>query len=564
MVNLNNRTLYITLAAIIALASVSLIFYGTLKNDAPVTYSMIDNAAALIGLEFSRAEKDSMVEGLNDLLSNYESLRGIEMPNSLPPAIEFSPILPGMVFENKPSQFRYNRPPNIERPEKLEDVAFWPITKLSELIRTRKVSSVELTNMYLDRLRKYGPVLECVITLTDELALQQAMRADEEITSGNYRGPLHGIPWGAKDLLATKGIKTTWGSMPFKEQLFDYDAAIVKKLEEAGAVLVAKLTLGALAWDDVWYGGFTRNPWKLDEGSSGSSAGPGAATAAGLVGFAIGSETWGSIISPSTRTGTTGLRPTFGMVSRQGAMALSWTMDKLGPMTRSVTDAAIVFNAIYGPDGQDLTVVDKPFDYNENIDLSSVKIGYLKTEFDKERDQKSIDQEVLDLLWSLGAELVPIEFPEFPVKDIAFILSAEAAAAFDKLTRSGDDDMLIRQKKQAWPNVFRQSRLIPAVEYINANRARTLLMREIDQLFRDIDVFVAPTFGSGDLLATNLTGHPAVVLPNGFRENGTPTSITFTGKLYDEGTLLAIAGAYQNATGYHLKHPELPESETNL
>ncbi|MCH7955452.1 MAG: amidase [Candidatus Marinimicrobia bacterium] len=556
---MNKRTVYITIAAVALLAFISLIFYGTLKNERSVTYSMIDDAAAVIGLEFSRAEKDSMVEDLSDLLENYESLRGIEMPNSIVPAIVFNPILPGMVFENKSSKFSHNRPANVERPENLEDVAFWPITKLSELIRTRKVSSVELTNMYLDRLRKYGPLLECVITLTDELALRQAKRADEEIAAGNYKGPLHGIPWGAKDLLATKGIKTTWGSVPFKEQVFDYDATVVKKLEEAGAVLVAKLTLGALAWGDVWYGGLTRNPWNLEEGSSGSSAGPGAATAAGLVGFAIGSETWGSIISPSTRTGTTGLRPTFGRVSRTGAMALSWTMDKLGPMTRSVTDAAIVFNAIYGPDGQDLTVADRPFNYDENIDLSSVKIGYLKSEFDKERDQKAIDDEVLDVLWALGAELVPIEFPDFPVYDIGFILSAEAAAAFDKLTRSGDDDRLIRQKRQAWPNVFRQSRLIPAVEYINANRARTLLMMEMETLFKSVDVFVAPTFGSGDLLATNLTGHPAVVLPNGFRENGTPTSITFTGKLYDEGTLLAIAGAYQNATDFHLRYPVLSE-----
>ena len=559
MATLNKKTVYITVTAVTVLAFISMIFYGTLKNERRVTNSMIDDAAALIGLEFSRAEKDSMVGDLNDLLDNYESLRGIEMPNSNAPAFVFNPILPGMVFEPKSNNFSHNRPRNVERPENLEDVAFWPITKLAELIRTRKVSSVELTNMYLDRLRKYGPVLECVVTLTDRLALQQAKRADEEIAAGNYKGPLHGIPWGAKDLLATKGIKTTWGSVPFKEQVFDYDATIVKKLEEAGAVLVAKLTLGALAWGDVWYGGLTRNPWNLEEGSSGSSAGPGAATAAGLVGFAIGSETWGSIISPSTRTGTTGLRPTFGRVSRQGAMALSWTMDKLGPMTRSVTDAAIVFNAIYGPDGQDLTVTDRPFDYNENIDLSSVKIGYLKAEFDKERDQKAIDDEVIDVLWALGAELVPIEFPDFPVYDIGFILGAEAAAAFDHLTRSGDDDLLVRQKKQAWPNVFRQSRFIPAVEYINANRARTQLMMEMEKLFKDIDVFVAPTFGSGDLLATNLTGHPAVVLPNGFRENDTPTSITFTGKLYDEGTLLAVAGAYQNATDFHLRHPVLQE-----
>ncbi|MCH7619195.1 MAG: amidase [Candidatus Marinimicrobia bacterium] len=559
MIKINKRLVILTSAAILILAVISSTFYGTLKDEGRVSSSMIDDAASVIGLEFTRSEKDSMVEDLNDLLDSYESLRALNLPNSLPPAIGFNPVLPGMVSGTESGNFRYNRPDNVKRPQNLEEVAFWTVAELAELIRTRQVTSVELTNMYLERLRKYGPILECVVTLTDELALEQAKKADAEIDSGNYKGPLHGIPWGAKDLLATKGIKTTWGGTPYKEQMFDYDAAVVKKLEEAGAVLVAKLTLGALAWGDVWYGGKTRNPWKLEQGSSGSSAGPGAATAAGLVGFSIGSETWGSIISPATRNGTTGLRPTFGMVSRHGAMALSWTMDKLGPMTRSVTDAALVFNAIYGPDGLDLSVVDKPFEYNENIDLSRIRIGYLKKEFDEEREQKDIDNEVIDVLWALGAELVPIEFPDFPVNDISFILSAEAAAAFDELTRSGKDELLVRQKKQAWPNVFRQARLIPAVEYINANRARRLLMQKMEEMLKDIDLYVAPTFGGGSLLATNLTGHPAVVLPNGFREDGTPTSITFTGKLYDEGRLLAVAGAYQKATDHHLKYPALSE-----
>ena len=559
MININKRVVILTSTAILILAVISSTFYGTLKKEGRVSSSMIDDAASVIGLEFTRSEKDSMVEDLNDLLDSYESLRALNLPNSLPPAIGFNPVLPGMVSGTESGNFRYNRPDNVKRPQNLEEVAFWTVAELAELIRTRQVTSVELTNMYLERLRKYGPILECVVTLTDELALEQAKKADAEIDSGNYKGPLHGIPWGAKDLLATKGIKTTWGGTPYKEQMFDYDAAVVKKLEEAGAVLVAKLTLGALAWGDVWYGGKTRNPWKLEQGSSGSSAGPGAATAAGLVGFSIGSETWGSIISPATRNGTTGLRPTFGMVSRHGAMALSWTMDKLGPMTRSVTDAALVFNAIYGPDGLDLSVVDKPFEYNESIDLSRIRIGYLKKEFDEEREQKDIDNEVIDVLWALGAELVPIEFPDFPVNDISFILSAEAAAAFDELTRSGKDELLVRQKKQAWPNVFRQARLIPAVEYINANRARRLLMQKMEEMLKDIDLYVAPTFGGGSLLATNLTGHPAVVLPNGFREDGTPTSITFTGKLYDEGRLLAVAGAYQKATDHHLKYPALSE-----
>jgi len=559
MIKFNEKKLISTIAVIILLGLITSTFYYSLKEEGNITSEIISEASEIMGLKFTRSEIDSMRGDLNDLLGNYETLRKINLENSVSPAFSFSAILPGMKFEEKGSSLRYKRPTSVQRPQNLEDVAFWTVTQLAELIRTRQVTSVELTQMYLSRLKKYGPILQSVITLTEDLAMKQARKADAEIRSGNYKGPLHGIPWGAKDLLATDGIKTTWGGMPFKEQMFDYNATVVNKLEEAGAVLVAKLTLGALAWGDVWYGGKTKNPWNLEEGSSGSSAGPGAATSAGLVGFAIGSETWGSIISPATRVGITGLRPTYGMVSRHGAMALSWTMDKLGPMTRSVNDAALVFNEIYGPDGLDLTVEDMPFNYDQNVNLSNLKIGYLKSAFEEERDQKKIDDEVIDVLWSIGAELIPIELPDFPVFDISFILGAEAAAAFDELTRSGDDDLLVRQIKQSWPNVFRQARLIPAVEYINANRARTLLMKQMENLFKEIDVFVAPTFGGNSLLMTNLTGHPAVVVPNGFRENNTPTSITFTGNLYDDGTVLAVAGAYQNATSFHLRHPELPE-----
>ena len=559
MIKFNEKKLISTIGVIILLILITSTFYYSLKEEGKITSKIISEASEIMGLEFTRSEIDSMRGDLNDLLGNYEELRKIDLSNSVSPAFSFSAILPGMKFEERRPNLRYKRPTGVNRPQNLEDVAFWTVTQLAELIRTRQVTSVELTEMYLNRLKKYGPTLQCVITLTEDLAMKQARNADAEIRSGNYKGPLHGIPWGAKDLLATNGIKTTWGGMPYKEQMFDYNATVVEKLEEAGAVLVAKLTLGALAWGDVWYGGKTKNPWNLEEGSSGSSAGPGAATSAGLVGFAIGSETWGSIISPSTRTGITGFRPTYGMVSRHGAMALSWTMDKLGPMTRSVNDAALVLNEIYGPDGLDLTVEDMPFNYNQNVNLSSLKIGYLKSEFEKERDQKAIDDEVIDVLWSIGAELIPIELPDFPVFDISFILSAEAAAAFDEITRSGDDDLLVRQIKQSWPNVFRQARLIPAVEYINANRARTLLMKQMEDLFKEIDVFVAPTFGGSSLLLTNLTGHPAVVVPNGFRENDTPTSITFTGNLYEDGIVLAVAGAYQDATNFHLRHPELPE-----
>jgi Asp-tRNA(Asn)/Glu-tRNA(Gln) amidotransferase A subunit family amidase len=415
--------------------------------------------------------------------------------------------------------------------------------------------------MYLSRLKKYGSKLECVITLTEERALEAARRADAEIAAGNYRGPLHGIPWGAKDLLAVAGYKTTWGAMPYKDQVIEADATVVKRLDDAGAVLVAKLSLGALAWGDVWYGGKTRNPWDYEQGSSGSSAGSAAATAAGLVGFSIGTETWGSIVSPSTRCGTTGLRPTFGRVSRHGAMALSWSMDKIGPICRSVEDCALVFDAICGPDGHDLSVVDAPFNWDASLDVKALRVGYVDSAFAEEREEqeewRQFDLMTLDKLRSLGIELVPIELPDLPIESLSFVLNAEAAAAFDDLTRSNRDDLMVRQVRNAWPNVFRQARLIPAVEYINANRVRTLAMQAMAEIMSKIDVYIAPSFVGSNLLLTNLTGHPSVVLPNGFREDGTPTSITFMGDLFAEARALAVARAYQEASDFHLRHPTL-------
>ncbi len=394
-----------------------------------------------------------------------------------------------------------------------------------------------------------------MITLTEERALARAKQADEEIAKGKYRGLLHGIPYGAKDLLAVKGYKTTWGAMPYKDQTIDEDATVIRKLDDAGAVLVAKLTMGALAWGDVWYGGMTRNPWNLEQGSSGSSAGSASATAAGLVAFAIGTETWGSIVSPSTRCGTTGLRPTYGRVSRTGAMALSWSMDKIGPICRTVEDCAIVFDAIRGADGIDQTLIDAPFNYSPRIDIKKLKIGYLKKLFDEKYENSAADAAVLAKLRELGCELVPVELPDYPVDAISFILSAEAASAFDELTRSGRDDLMVRQTRDAWPNVFRASRLIPAVEYIQANRLRYLIIQDMQKL--GVDVWLSPSFGGSNLLLTNLTGHPCVVLPNGFDEKGSPTSVTFMGKLFGEAELLAVAKAYQDATDYHLKHPPL-------
>jgi Asp-tRNA(Asn)/Glu-tRNA(Gln) amidotransferase A subunit family amidase len=429
---------------------------------------------------------------------------------------------------------------------------------LAALIRSKQVSSVELTKMYLQRLHRYDPILRCVVTFTDDLALKQARRADREIARGEYRGLLHGIPYGAKDLLATRGIRTTWGAEPYRDQIPNINATVIDRLEEAGAVLIAKLSVGALAWGDVWLDGvMTKNPWNLEEGSSGSSAGSGSATAAGLVGFAIGTETLGSIVSPSNRCRVTGLRPTFGRVSRYGAMALSWSMDKIGPMCRAVEDCAIVFDAMRGSDGRDLTVTDYPFNYDARSDVKQLRVGYVKSAFDKERENKANDGETLRVLKSLGIKLVLIELPDFPYDALNIILFAEAAAAFDELTRSNRDDRLARQVKDAWPNVFRRSRLIPAVEYVQANRVRVLAMQAMQQVLHSVDVYVAPSFDEADLTRTNLTGHPAVVVPNGVTGKGKSSSITFTGKLYGEAAALLLAKAYQEATDYHLRVPEL-------
>ncbi|MFC1619142.1 amidase [Candidatus Neomarinimicrobiota bacterium] len=524
------------------------------KDKTEITRKQVAAAEKIIGLSFTRAEADSMLPDLDESLANYRHLRDLDIPNSVVPALLFNPVPVGKSFDPKQLPVVF-APVDVSAPEDLEDLAFYSVAELAELIRTRRITSTQLTTMSLERLKRLGPQLECVVTLTEDLALEQARRADEELEAGKYRGPLHGIPYGAKDLLAVRGYPATWGAVPYKDQIFDDNATVVKLLEEAGAVLVAKLTLGALAWGDVWFGGKTRNPWNLEQGSSGSSAGSAASTAAGLVPFAIGSETWGSIVSPSTRCGTTGLRPTYGRVSRAGAMALSWSMDKLGPICRTVEDCAIVFDAIRGSDGLDQTVVDLPFNYNYAVDLSELRIGYVKDAFEDEYSNQANDQAVLEVLKGLGAELVPFALPDYPISDMSFILSAEAAAAFDDLTRSNRDDLLVRQIRNAWPNSFRSSRFIPAVEYIQANRIRQLVIQDMERLMADVDLYVAPAFVGDNLLLTNLTGHPCVVLPDGFNEQGSPTSITFMGHLYDEATILAVARAYQEATEWHQKHP---------
>ena len=535
-----------------------LVFLGaalvqTLPEGTPLTREAVRQAEALASLQFTDAKRDSMLEGLEEQRQNYRRLRSVSLPNDVVPALVFNPIPPAFKFPAGRSGVAVaprSVPDSLPSPEVL---AYASVGELAALIRARKVTSLHLTELFLGRLKRYGPTLQSVITLTEERALREAKRADSEMAHGIYRGPLHGIPYGAKDLLATRGIPTTWGSVPYRNQVFDYDATVIRKLEEAGAVLVAKLTMGELAWGDVWFGGMTRNPWDIEQGSSGSSAGSAASTAAGLVPFAIGTETWGSIVSPSVRCGVTGLRPTYGRVSRYGAMALSWSMDKIGTICRYAEDCAIILNAIYGPDGLDQTVFNAPFSYASSIDLRKLKIGYTRASFDS---AGANDRGVLDVFQKLGATLVPIELPHLPINDCSIILSAEAAAAFDDLTRSGKDDLLVRQIKNAWPNAFRTARLIPAVEYIQANRVRTLLIGEMEKLMKSVDCYLAPA-DDDNLLLTNLTGHPSVVFPDGFSDKGRPTGITLTGRLFDEGLILSVAKRYQDATSHHLKHPPL-------
>ena len=548
-----------------------------------ITKDMMHNAEKLIGIELNDKQEEMALPGVNRNLDNYEAVRKIDVPLDTEPAIAFHPAQPGFHIKRASSKikFRFGRNDPVQF-KSVEDLAFATVPQLAELIRTKKVSSVELTKMYLGRLKRYGPKLFCIVTLTEGLAMKQAQDADNDLKRGKYRGPLHGIPWGAKDLFATKGIKTTWGAEPYRDQVIDYDATVVERLREAGAVLVAKLSMGALAQGPKWFGGVTRNPWVPDEdrqGSSGSSAGPASATAAGLVGFSIGTETLGSIVSPSSRCGVTGLRPTYGRVSRYGAMGLSWTMDKIGPICRGVEDCAAALDAIYGPDNRDTTVGDAPFNWSADVPLSKLRVGYLKTEFEgagfqpqneqqrqQQEQRKAMYKEALDALEKAGVKMTPIELPKFPSQNIRFILTAEAATAFDDITRDGRVNQLSGQDAGDWPNSFRTSRFVPAVEYLRAQRARTLLMREMDKLMMQWDVFVSPAPGSASLLVTNLTGHPAVCVPCGFLDvpagtNGPaqhlPQAIMFTGGLYDEASPLRVALAFEQATKWHTMHPKV-------
>jgi Asp-tRNA(Asn)/Glu-tRNA(Gln) amidotransferase A subunit family amidase len=579
----------------------------------PITLEMIEAAAALAGVPIAPEQQQMMLEGLNDEREGYQAIRALELPNAIAPAFVFDPLPAGAVLDTAREPARYSKAPApASAPQNLEELAFLSVMELGELIRRKKVTSAALTQMYLARLKRYDPLLHFVVTLTEERALAQAHEADADLSKGHHRGPLHGLPWGAKDLLAVKGYPTTWGAGGFESQRFDEDAVVVQRLDAAGAVLVAKLTLGALAMGDVWFGGRTRNPWNPKQGSSGSSAGPASATSAGCVAFSVGSETLGSISSPSTRCGVTGLRPTFGFVPRTGAMALSWTMDKLGPICRAVEDCAAVLSAIYGPDGRDLSVRDAAFNWNGEADWRSLRVGYLASEFAEPKpvpaearkeprapataageqaaqrqlaERQAADARrgydhryeaaALQKLRAIGIDLKPLELPKLPYDAMVPLLTAEAAAAFDSLTMTGRDKRLTAQGPSDWPNSFRVARFYPAVEYIQANRARTLAISQVSKLFDQVDVIVAPS-GGEQLVATNLTGHPAIIVPNGLRGAdaphgprvdtgdddsiggpGTPVSLTFLGGHYQEAKLLLLARAYQQATGFEKLHPDL-------
>lgn len=518
--------------------------------------ALVRNAVRMYDLDFTEAEADSLLAQLRYSHSIYKGMHETMPKNNIAFPFAFNPLPTGNMIPQKQEKITWALP-NISMPSDKNELAFFSILQLASLIKNKKISSEELTRFFIDRLKKWGDTLECVITLTEELAYTQARKADAELRKGIYRGPLHGIPYGLKDLFAVKGYKTTWGSTPYKDQVVDEDAYVYSQLEKAGAVLCAKLSLGALAYNNKWFGGETRNPWNLSQGSSGSSAGSAAAVVAGLLPFTIGTETLGSIVSPSTRCGATGLRPTFGAVSRSGAMVLCWSLDKVGPICRSAEDDAIVFHYIKGTDGKDAGAVDHAFNYKPNRDLKKLRIGYAENYFKRLRSDAP-EWKVVELFRSQGAVVDAVNFPDsamYPVPLISLILNSESAAAFDELTRSNRDDLIERQDKNFWPNSFRAARLIPAVEYINANRYRSVLCENMFEFMKAYDVFIVPTFSGRQLAITNLTGNPVVCMPIGFDVNGNPQSITLIGQLYGEASVLEAAKVFQDKTGHHKKHP---------
>lgn len=526
------------------------------SSGSKITPETVAEAEKIVGVRFSATERVQIARSAMGQRRRYEQRRSVGfLPNGLPPATSFNPLLSGMKARTGESVVNLGKREMRALPDSDEDIAFAPVTELTGWIQSRKLSSERLTRIYLERLKRFDPKLHCAVTITEERALIQARRADREMAAGKNRGPLHGIPWGAKDLFETDGIRTTWGAMPYQDRLGEGDAYVVRKLEEAGAVLVAKLTLGALAMGDVWFEDVTRNPFNLEQGSSGSSAGSAAATAAGLVGFALGTETLGSIVSPCMRCGTTGLRPTFGRVARTGAMALCWSMDKIGPICRTVEDAALVMAAINGPDAGDPSSVDVPFRYEASVRVDSRKVGWSPAWFEGRASEH--DLKALAALKELGVKMVEVELPDEPVHSLRTILRTESAAAFEELTLSDRDDLLVRQNDGAWPNSFRSAWFVPAIELIQADRLRRRLMEKMAEVFDKVDMLICPSFAADLLTTTNFTGHPSLTLRTGFREDGTPDGITLWGRLFDEGRLCRVGKALEDALGVWGRRPKL-------
>ena len=543
-----------------------------------VTLEMLTDALKLSGIELSEEDRKQMVDSANQNLNRIQELRKIHIPNDISPPFHFSAIVPGVEVNKTKLPFRLSAAPAVRRPANLEDAAFWPVRHLAELVRSRQVTATELTEMYLARLHRYNAKLNNVVTFLDDHARAEAKRADSEIAAGKYKGPLHGIPWGAKDIIAVKGYKTTWGSPAFKEQVFDYDASIVEMLRDAGAVLLAKLTTGELAAGDNWFGGQTKSPWDPAVGSSGSSAGPSSATAAGCVAFAIGTETSGSILSPSARCGLAGLRPTFGRISRHGCMALSWTQDRLGPICRYAEDTAIVMQTIARPDGRDMSVSDIPFNWNAQLDVRKLRVGIIQESFDELANPtaKANAQQVLDTLRSIGVtRFVPIAVPDFTTNVSA--INVEQAVFFDEHQRAG---VMKEARGGGRPN----GRLVPAVDYLQSQRIRMMMMIELAKATSGVDVYLVgsnntggtatPPGGGGrggrggggggggtqgptqrHFAMANLACTPAINVPNGFADNGQPTNVVFYGRPFGEQDIVALAKAYQDVAQHHLKKP---------
>jgi Asp-tRNA(Asn)/Glu-tRNA(Gln) amidotransferase A subunit family amidase len=549
--------------------------FGTGPSVGPeVSPATFAEAEKLVQFELTEAERTMAATSWRKTMASlYERRTGprkLALDTTVAPATQWNPSLPGLKLIPARDRFIRSITDPGPLPAKDSDIAFASVARLSHWIEQRKLTSERLTNIYLKRIEQFDPQLHCVITLTRDLALAQAKKADQEIAAGKYRGPLHGIPWGGKDLLDTAGIPTTFGAEPFRDRVPQEDAAVVKRLHAAGAVLIAKLSLGALALNDIWFGGQTMNPWLLEEASSGSSAGPGAATAAGLVGFAIGSETGGSIVSPSMRCGITGLRPTYGRVPRTGAMTLCWSLDKLGPMTRYVEDAILVLHAISGPDPGDVASVPSHLDYNAAASVKGLRVGYFP-KWMNENPATTVDRAGLETVKKLGLVPVEVQIPNWPYGCLNLILFAEGAAAFEELTLSGGLNQLKAQVPDAWPNIFREARFLSAVDFVQADRLRRKVAQEIARLFAEVDLLLVPSLRDEMLTITNFTGHPSLTLRAGFVEvskarsdwapdpnNPMPTfspprrvphGVTLIGRLFDEGTLASVGLALEHAFG---------------